>query len=220
MVLSKSIPTLHSSLSDMNLPVGITCNRAKDPLPIRVIDDLVRTTGTLLYEKLNGPQQRQVRNFINNHPNSNFNKEEFVRRHFCGGPGNKYFDLWNKCRLMLNRLNAENDTFAIVMVVLAVNTHVNVKSTKIQELVVDAMEANKVVTDAENDVAKAYLAKEKAKKALDAEQEPVPDSEPEPDSDSSLLFLKAEVSLNEKRAALKEAENVLRKTVSLLKTVA
>ena len=163
MSLSTMKQLVHSSLSDMKLP-EYKCNRTNSSLTKRLVDDLVREVLgrlPLLEEKKVGPQHRQINNFFNNHPNTNFDQEKALRRHFCGESGEKYFNLWNKCRLMLNRLNAANDTFAIVMVVLAVNTHANVKSAEIQELVVNAIEANKVVADAENDVAKAYIAKEK-----------------------------------------------------------
>ena len=48
---------------------------------------------------------------------TNFDQEKAIRRYFCGESGEKYFNLWNKCRLMLNKLNATDDTFAIVMVI-------------------------------------------------------------------------------------------------------
>ena len=99
---------------------------------------------------------------------------------------------------MINKLNAADDTFAIVMVVLAVNMHMNVKSAEIQELVVNAIEANKVVANAEHDVAKAYIPKEKVSDDTKAE---------------------AEVLLNEKKATLKEKVVELRDTVMKVKTI-
>ena len=200
MSLSTMKQLVHSSLSDMNLP-EYKCNRTKDPLINRLVNDLVRKPlgrRSLLQEKKVGPQQRQINNFFNNHPNTNFDQEKAMRRYFCGESGEKYFNLWNKCRLMLNKLNAADDTFAIVMVVLAVNTHINVKSAEIQELVVNAIEANKVVANAENDVAKAYIAKEKVSDDTKAE---------------------AEVLLNEKKATLKEKVVELRDTVMKVKTI-